>query len=234
MRTGSVIFGNSSRGARRPGRAQRRDRRLHLVRGQRIVVQRRDRLRIAREVLVLQLQHRQPGGDVAQALDRREGKAGRRHLEGEALADEPGELGLVVEHVADGDDAAGAVAEQEHRQAGIARLRDLHGAGDVAHIVGDILDIEALAFRLAAAAQIERVNREAALHELLGRPDVLPAVRVDAVADDQRGAWLRSAAKSGGRSSDPRFLQTSLPVPSAPLMSPEARKVSTKWVTDRD
>ena len=69
------------------------------MRGQRVVVQRLDRLRIAREVLVLEREHRQPRGDVAQPLDGGEGKAGRRHLEGEAFADEPGELGLVLERV---------------------------------------------------------------------------------------------------------------------------------------
>ena len=174
------------------GANQRRDgnRRLHLVRGQRIVVQRLNRLRIAREILVLELEHRKPRGDVAQPLDGGEGEAWRRHLEREALADEAGELGLVLERVDRRDDAAGTVAEQEHRHAGIPRFRDPHGAGHVAHIVRDVLDIESLAFRFAAAAQIERVHGEPGLHKLLRRPDILPAVRIDAVTDDDHGAGL--------------------------------------------
>ena len=52
---------------------------------------------------------------------------------------------------------------------------------DVVEIVGDRLDVEALAVGLAAAAQIERVDGEAARDELLGRPGVVAAVRVEAV-----------------------------------------------------
>ena len=67
------------------GPDQRRDgdRRLDLVGDQRIVVERLHRLRIAREVLVVQREHRQARCDVAEALDRgqREARApapGRR------------------------------------------------------------------------------------------------------------------------------------------------------------
>ena len=75
------------------------------------------------------------------------------------------------------------MTEQEDRQARVARFREFHDLGDVAHIVRNVLDIEALALGLSAAAQIERVDGEPGLHELLGRPDILTAVRIDAVAD---------------------------------------------------
>ena len=68
----------------------------------------------------------------------------------------------MVEHVVAGDDAAGAVAEHEHRQAGLARARKLHEQVDVALVLGEFLDVVALAVGLAAAAQVERVHREAA------------------------------------------------------------------------
>ena len=117
MSTGSVIRGNSSR---KPfvGANERRDRdcRLHFVRGERVVVQRLDGLRIAREILVLERERRKPGREVAQPFDGREDETGRRHLEREAFADESGELRLVLECVDRGDDAAGAVAKQKDRQ----------------------------------------------------------------------------------------------------------------------
>ena len=55
---------------------------------------------------------------MAEPLDDGEREVGRRNLEGKALADEPGELGLVVQGVGARDDAAGAVAEQEDGQPG--------------------------------------------------------------------------------------------------------------------
>ena len=65
-------------------------------------------------------------GDMAEPLEDGEGEIGRRNLEGEALADQSGELGLVVERIKARHHTAGAVAEQENRQAGLARLGDLH------------------------------------------------------------------------------------------------------------
>ena len=121
-------------------------------------------------------------------------KSGRRHLEGEALADEAGEFRLVVERVDGRNHAAGAVAEQEDRQAGLARLGDLDHAGEVGDIVVDVLDVEPLAFRLAAAAEIEGVDGEAACDELLRRPEILAAMRIDAVADDDHRPGRRPPA----------------------------------------
>jgi hypothetical protein len=77
---------------------------------------------------------------------------------------------------------------REDRQTGMARLGDLHGARQVGNIVGDILDVEALALRLAAAAQIEREYRMALLHQFAGGPEILAAMGVHAVADHDDGA----------------------------------------------
>ena len=55
--------------------------------------------------------------EVAQALDDGEGEIGRRHLEGETFAYQPGKLGLIIEGIDTGDDAASAMTEKEHRQA---------------------------------------------------------------------------------------------------------------------
>ena len=99
-------------------------RRLRLVRDERIGVHRRHDLRIAREVLVLEVQHVRVRRDVAQPLEHREREVRRGHLEREALADQPRELRLVLERVQARDDAAGAVTEQEHRQARLARFRE--------------------------------------------------------------------------------------------------------------
>ena len=98
-------------------------------------------------------------------------KSGAGTWKREALADEAGELGLVLERVDAGDDAAGAVAEQEHRQARArATSRASRAPATSLDVVGELLDVEALAVGLAAAAQVERVDGEAARHELLGDP----------------------------------------------------------------
>ena len=55
-------------------------------------------------------------------------------------------------------------------------------------VVGELLDVEALAVGLAAAAKIERVDREPVGDQLLGDPDVVAAVRVEAVRDEHDGA----------------------------------------------
>ena len=47
----------------------------------------------------LRLQHVRVRRDVAQSLEHGQREVGRRHLEREALADQPGELGLVFERV---------------------------------------------------------------------------------------------------------------------------------------
>ena len=103
----------------------------------------------------------------------------------------PARLGLILNHVDRRDDAAGAVAEQEHRQVRLARFRDLHGTGHVGHVLFDIFDKESFAVRFPPAAQIEGIRRVPGLHELLGDPDVLSAVRIDAMTDDDHGARLR-------------------------------------------
>ena len=96
--------------------------RLRLVRDQRVGVQRRDRRRVARKILVLQLAHVRVRRQVAEPLQHRQREVRRGHLEREALADQARELVLVLERVATGDHAAGAVTEQEHRQAGSRTL----------------------------------------------------------------------------------------------------------------
>ena len=117
------------------GADQRRDGlgRLHLVLEQRVRVHRAHHLRVAGEVLVLQTQDVGVRRDVAEALQHRQREVGGRDPEGEVLADEAGQLGLVVERVDARDDAAGAVAEQEERQAGLALLGD---ADQPAKVVG--------------------------------------------------------------------------------------------------
>ena len=132
--------------------------------------------------------------DVAQALEDGEREIRRRNLEREVLADEPGQLLLVVERVDAGGDAARAVAEQEDGQARLPRLRESHEGPDVAGVVVERLDEEALAFRSASAAQVHRVDRETARDELLGHPAVVAAVRIEPRDDRDDAPGLRRGA----------------------------------------
>src|SRR5262249_55892583 len=63
--------------------------------------------------------------------------------------------------------------------------------GHVADIIRDVFDIETLTIRSSASAQIQRVYGVALADELFGRPDVLTAMRVDAMADhdDRSRRW---------------------------------------------
>jgi hypothetical protein len=81
------------------------------------------------------------------------------------------------------------VTEQIDRDPGIALLGDPDHIGDVRDIVGNVLDVEALALGLAPAAQVDGVHDEPLGGELLAGPDVLPAVRVQPVADGDDRAW---------------------------------------------
>jgi hypothetical protein len=166
---------------------------LGLALGERIGLQRGKGRRVAGEILHVQRQHAEPRRDMADALDRGEHEARRRDLEGEALADQPGDLRLVVERVGAGDDAARAVAQHVDGQPRMTLLRDPGQPAQVGDVVGDVLHIEALAVRLAAAAQVECMGSEAPGGKLLADPAILPAMRVHAVADhhDRAGRSLR-------------------------------------------
>ena len=72
---------------------------------------------------------------------------------------------------------------EEDLQPRVPLLCDHDHAADVGGILGDVLDVEPLALGLPPAAKVDGVDREAARRELFRCPGVLPAVRVDAVAD---------------------------------------------------
>ena len=117
----------------------------------------------------------------------------RRHLVRETLADEAREVVLVVQHVVARDHAAGAVAEHEHRQPRLTRPRELHDQVHVGLVLRKLVDVVPLAIGLAAAAQIERIDRKPARDELLRGPEVVAAVRIEAVHhhDDRARLALR-------------------------------------------
>src|SRR5271169_5235070 len=82
---------------------------LSLVGDERVVVHGLHHLGIAREVLVLEVQHVGVWCEVAYSLDDSECKVRSRHLEGETFANQSSEFGLVLEGVKTGHDTAGAV-----------------------------------------------------------------------------------------------------------------------------
>jgi len=89
---------------------RQRSRRLRLVRDERISVHRCNGLRIAREVFVLEVQNVRVWREMAQPFEDGERKVRGRQLVRKALADQAGELRLVIEGEQTGDDAAGAVS----------------------------------------------------------------------------------------------------------------------------
>jgi hypothetical protein len=90
----------------------------------------------------------------------------------------------VVERVQARDNSPCAVTKKKDRQVRFARLPDSHDRLDVTDVVLEGFDIEALAFRVAATAQIYGIYAKAICDELLRNPLVVPAVRVEARNDD--------------------------------------------------
>jgi hypothetical protein len=76
------------------------------------------------------------------------------------------------------------------RQPRLPRLGELYEGCQIADVVGELLDVEPLAARLAAAAVIQGVDGEPALQELLGHPLILTAVGIETVRDDDDAAGL--------------------------------------------
>ena len=127
--------------------------------------------------------------EVTQPSERRDRKIGRRDFVRKALADQSGELPWMIERVDARHDAAGAVSEHEHGQPRLTRCGQRHNGLDIADIIRELLDVEALAVGPAAAAQIARIDGDAVGHELFRHPRVVRAVRVEAVDGDDDTAW---------------------------------------------
>ena len=146
------------------------------MRDQRIVVHGLHDVGIAREHLVLEMQDVGVREDVAHPLEHGQREIRRGDLVSKALADEPVDLGLVLQRVNAGDDAARAVAEQKDRKPGLARFRQRHERRGVAHVIGERVDVEPLTIRPAAPAQVDGVRRHTGRHELFGGRLVVTAV----------------------------------------------------------
>src|SRR5262249_41249761 len=112
----------------------------------------------------------------------------------ETLADESGNLPLVLECIEATDNATSTVAQQEHRNVPFARFGACDQGGDVVSIVSELLDVEAFSFRLAATAEVKCMYREAICRQLLCGPCVVAAVCVEAVHDGNHRARLRARA----------------------------------------
>src|SRR5262249_62327648 len=82
-----------------------------------------------------------------------------------------------------GDHAAGTGTEQEYWQVRLARLDEVDEGRELVGPIRELLDEEACALGAAAAAMVQRVDGEPVGCELLRRPFVEPAVRVQSVGD---------------------------------------------------
>jgi len=153
---------------------------LSLMGNQRIIVHCLDYFGIAREPLVRKVKHMCVWSDVAQPFENRESEVGRGQFMRKAFAYQPRQLGLMVEGVKAGDNAACAVTEEEHWQ---AWLPQLYGGRDRFHIMDVVfksIDVEALAVRLAATSEIYCVHGYTVSDELFGHPLVITAMSVEA------------------------------------------------------
>src|SRR5262249_55357165 len=109
----------------------------------------------------------------------------------------------MLERVEAGNDPAGAMSKQKHRPAGFARLHEPYEGREVVHIVGEFVDVEALAIRSAAPPMVEGVGCQAACDQLLCCPQILAAVRIEPVRDDHDSARLRGRIPRSEEDIDP-------------------------------
>src|SRR6476619_4339753 len=98
---------------------------------------------------------------MTQPLERRDREVGCGHLKREALAHEARELRLMRDRVEARHHPTGAVAEQEGGESGVTPLRERHHRRDVLYVLRHRLEVESLAVRTAAPAQVEGIGREA-------------------------------------------------------------------------
>jgi hypothetical protein len=82
-------------------------------------------------------------------------------------------------------------------------------SGDVGNIFVDGLDIKPFALGLSPPPQVDRIDGEALGRELLRRPGILAAVRIDPVADGDDRAGLALGQERRWISSPPRLLKDS-------------------------
>src|SRR5262245_35878772 len=127
---------------------------------------------------------------MTQTFENSKGKIRSRDLEGEVLTDESCKLLLMLDGVSAGDDAAGAVTQQENGQTRFAAFCQCDESRNVADVVRELIDVETVAVGFSASAQVQRVNSELPRQELLGHPGVIAAVRIEAVNDDDHAPRL--------------------------------------------
>src|SRR5262245_54198512 len=118
---------------------------------------------------------------MADTLDQECGGIRHTDVQGEALTYQSRNGVLMFEDIRAGNNAARAVTEHVDWQAGICRSRNRNQLVDIAGIVREALDEETLAVGASATYQIERISRQPMRRELFGRPDHVPAMRVESV-----------------------------------------------------
>src|SRR5215472_12377456 len=109
---------------------------------------------------------------------------------GEAFADQPGQFGLVIKRVEARDNAACAMTEQKKGQSRFSRSCLVDNGLDVLDVILKLVNVEALAIRTAAAAQVHGVDGQALCGQLLGYPSVVATMGVKTRNDDDHRARL--------------------------------------------
>src|SRR4051794_38594013 len=153
-----------------------RIRRLYLVCDEPVGIHRCDDCRVTGEVLIIQLENMGMRGEMAQPLKRGDSEVRGGHLIRKALTDQTAQLGLMFERIEAGDDATGAMPKHEDRDPRMVRFCDLDDGCHIVDVVTELLDIVALAIRLSAPAQVERMHTNTIVRERLAYPLVVAAV----------------------------------------------------------
>src|SRR6266705_4014137 len=116
---------------------------------------------------------------VTESLQHRERKIWRWCLEGEAFADQAGERRRMIERIQAGQDPTGAMPQQKYGKARVSRFHHVHERRDIAHVVGELVDVEPFAVGPATSTEVYGIRGVAHGRESLSHPGVVPAVRIE-------------------------------------------------------
>ena len=157
-----------------------RSRRLSFVGNERIFVHGFHGFRVTRKPLVRKVEDMGMRREMAQSFENREGEIGRGQVMGEAFADQPSQFSLVIERIKARDDTTSAVTEQKKGQVRFSRFCHLDYRLNVSDVILKILNVEALAIRISASAQVDGVHGQTCCNKLLSHPRIVAAVGVEA------------------------------------------------------
>src|SRR6476659_3501021 len=97
----------------------------------------------------------------------------------------------MLQRIQESKDPTGAMPQQKHGKARVSRFHYVHERRDIAHVVGELVDVEPFAVGPATSMEVYGIRGVAHGRELLSHPGVVPAVRIETGHDHDGSACGR-------------------------------------------